>query len=132
MSDKPISSQDKELARRRLHIIMQVQVGTMTATQAADTLKISRKTYYEWENRALTSMLEAVTNRPPGRPKKQVDEEKEDLQAQVENLQEELSMTQTMMELREKLTSVGLRPMPLNTSITEARKKKNRKKKKRK
>ena len=40
----------------------------MTATAAASELNVSRKTYYQWEARAIASMLEALTDKEPGRP----------------------------------------------------------------
>ena len=53
-----------------MQVIMQVQSGTLIATQAAAVLGISRKTYYEWEKKFLSCAVEALTVRKPGRPKK--------------------------------------------------------------
>jgi DNA-binding XRE family transcriptional regulator len=43
----------EDLAQRRAEIIVQVQSGQLTATEAARQLGVSRKTYYQWERRAL-------------------------------------------------------------------------------
>jgi hypothetical protein len=40
----------------------------MTATEAADQLKVSRKTYYKWEQRGLSALLDSLADQPPGRP----------------------------------------------------------------
>jgi DNA-directed RNA polymerase specialized sigma24 family protein len=45
--------EEKKLARERAAIILQVRSGALTATEGAERLGISRKTYYEWEDRAL-------------------------------------------------------------------------------
>ena len=38
---------EKKLARERAAIILQVRSKTLTATEGAKRLKVSRKTYYE-------------------------------------------------------------------------------------
>jgi len=60
--------QEKSLARERASIILQVRSGALTATEGAERLGISRKTYYEWEDRALQAMALALENHAPGRP----------------------------------------------------------------
>ena len=59
---------EKKLARERAAIILQVRSGALTATEGAERLGISRKTYYEWEDRALQAMALALENHAPGRP----------------------------------------------------------------
>jgi transposase len=59
----------KELnAKRRAEIILKVRSGIMTATAAASELGVSRKTYYEWEDKAFAAMTDALTDKEPGRP----------------------------------------------------------------
>ena len=53
---------EKKLARERASIILQVRSGALTATEGAERLGISRKTYYEWEDRALQAMALALEN----------------------------------------------------------------------
>ena len=48
-------------ARQRASLILQVQAGQLSATQAAQSLGVSRKTYYQWERRALQGMVDQLT-----------------------------------------------------------------------
>ncbi len=57
-----------QTARLRAELIMKVRCGLMTARQAAKQLGISRKTFYKWEQRGLSALLEGVTDLHPGRP----------------------------------------------------------------
>ena len=68
MNDPKPTAHQQALARQRAQLIMQVQNGLLSAQEAARQLGISRKTYYKWERRALAAMVEALGNRPPGRP----------------------------------------------------------------
>ena len=81
-------NEQEELARRRAQIIVQVQSGRLTATEAAQQLGVSRKTYYQWERRALGGMIEALQDKECGRPSKPHDEQKEGLQKRLEDLEE--------------------------------------------
>ena len=81
-------NEQEELARRRAQIIVQVQSGRLTATEAAAQLGVSRKTYYQWERRALGGMIEALQDKESGRPSKPHDPQKEGLQKRLENLEE--------------------------------------------
>jgi len=49
---------------------MKVRCGLMTASQAAKQLGVSRKTYYKWEQRGLTALLDGVRDQKTGRPEK--------------------------------------------------------------
>lgn len=84
-----MSADDPEaLARRRAEIIVQVQSGRLTATEAARQLGVSRKTCYQWERRALEGMIEALQDRESGRPSKPQDSQKEALRKRLEDLEE--------------------------------------------
>jgi transposase len=98
MSEKKETEQ--ELARKRTEVILQVRVGKMTAKEAAQALGVSRKTYYEWEERGLQGMMEALSNRPSGRPRTEKDPEKEALMKKVEDLENQLSLSNHMEEIR--------------------------------
>jgi len=91
---------EKDRARQRAEVILQVRAGRMTAKEAAAALGVSRKTYYEWEERGLQGMMEALENRPKGRPTKEKDREKEDLMAQLKELEQQLSLSEHLGELR--------------------------------
>ena len=96
---------DQEQARNRATIIMQVRNGQKTVKQAAKELGISRKTYYEWENRALEAMVEAMEKQPNGRPAAEVDPEKEALQKRVQELEKDLYVAKQTVEVRDLLAA---------------------------
>lgn len=87
-------------ARQRASLILQVQAGQLTATQAAQSLGVSRKTYYQWERRALQGMVDQLTQRPPGRPQKPDDPEKAALRQQLQQAQAKLQAASQLAELR--------------------------------
>src|SRR5512141_2846233 len=89
-----MSDPRKELARKRAEIILQVRSGQITATQGAQLLGISRKTYYQWEKRALAGMLSQLEDLPSGRPAQPQDLEKLALQQKVRQLEQELLVRQ--------------------------------------
>jgi transposase len=64
------SSNRAATARKKAEVIMKVRCGLMTASQAAEALGVSRKTYYQWERRGLSGLLEAVSEKKAGRPEK--------------------------------------------------------------
>ena len=90
-------------------LILQVQAGTITASQAAKQLGISRKTYYQWEQRALSGMLDAVTQLPPGRPKKNTPPEQRKLEQKVWILQKQIDKAEESKEIRAILDIVRRR-----------------------
>lgn len=106
---------------KTMEMIMKVRSGLMTAERAAKELGVSRKTYYEWENKALTGMSLHLEPGHPGRPPKQVDQEKEQLKARVKELQTQLILSEQDIAIRKIL--FGEIPDAL------ASKKKSRKKK---
>lgn len=81
------SEDPKVLVRQR--VILAVLAGRLTATQAALALGVSRKTFYEWQHRALAGLREALRDRPGGRPALPVNPQQQQLQAQVEQLTQE-------------------------------------------
>ena len=94
---------NKKLARERALVILQVRSGTLTATEGARLLGVSRKTYYEWEEKSLKAMALALENRPAGRPPVPVDEEKETLREQVLELEKKLDLAEKTIEVKELL-----------------------------
>ena len=87
MGRKKKGTKDRLLARQRAELIMQVRSGQLTATEAAAKLGVSRKTYYMWENRALAALMAALeTKGSGGRPKKEIDPEKEKLAKRIADL----------------------------------------------
>ena len=96
---------EKKLARERASIILQVRSGALTATEGAERLGISRKTYYEWEDRALGAMAEALENHRPGKPSVPLDAEKEELQRKVRDLEKKLDLAEKTIEVKDLLSA---------------------------
>ncbi len=94
---------EEELARQRALVILQVRSGALTAKEGAKRLGISRKTYYEWEERSLKAMAVALENRPAGRPPVAVDEEKEALRERIQELEKKLDLAEKTIEVKELL-----------------------------
>src|SRR5512137_1752722 len=96
---KGLSEQNKKLARERALVILQVRSGALTAKEGARLLGISRKTYYEWEKRALQAMALALENRAAGRPPVPMDEEKETLREHVRELEKRLDLAENSKKI---------------------------------
>jgi transposase len=89
--------------RQWASLILQVQAGQLTATQAARQMGVSRKTYYQWEQRALQSMMDALQPGQPGRPRSGPPPEIQQLQARIQTLEQQLEQTEKVARLREIL-----------------------------
>lgn len=89
--------------REELLLIMRVQVGQLTASEAARQMGVSRKTFYQRAQRGLEGMAAALAPRPAGRPGKARDTEKETLLAQMGQLQREKLELQRTLRVRELL-----------------------------
>ena len=100
--------EEKKLARERAAVILEVRSGKLTATEGAQRLGVSRKTYYEWEDRALQAMSQALENHSPGRPPVPVDPEKEELQGKVQELEKKLYLAEKTIEVKDLLTAYDL------------------------
>ena len=99
---------EKKLARERAAVILEVRSGKLTATEGAQRLGVSRKTYYEWEDRALQAMAQALENHSPGRPAVPVDPEKEELQGKVQELEKKLYLAEKTIEVKDLLSAYDL------------------------
>ena len=99
---------ERKLARERASIILQVRSGVLTATEGAERLGVSRKTYYEWEDRALKAMALALENHSPGRPSVPRDAEKEALQSKVRDLEKKLYLAEKTIEVKDLLSAYDL------------------------
>jgi len=95
--------EEQERARQRALVILKVRSGAFTATQGAQLLGVSRKTYYEWEEKSLKAMALALENQPAGRPPSPVDEEKEALRERVRELEKKLDVAEKTIEVKELL-----------------------------
>jgi transposase len=97
--------EEQELARERALVILRVRSGAMTATQGAQALGVSRKTYYQWEERALKAMALALENHVAGRPCVSTDEEKETLRQRIRELEKKLDLAEKALEVKELLAA---------------------------
>lgn len=96
-----MTRKSQDISRQRAEVILQVRAGRITATEAAHLLGISRKTYYQWEQRALSGMLAGLENRSPGRPlTPKPDPETLRLKRQVTELENRLKVMAEVHELR--------------------------------
>jgi transposase len=94
---------EQELARERALVILKVRSGALTVKEGANLLGVSRKTYYEWEEKSLQAMTLALENRPAGRPPAPVDEEKETLRERIRELEKKLDLAEKTIEVKELL-----------------------------
>ena len=116
--------EDVDKARERLSVVVRVLSGQLSVTEAAAILGISRKSYYEWQERALAGMQEALTDRPAGRKAAPVDAEKEQLREQVETLSMKLTLAQKTIEVKNILADFEARQKSLLSDSAMPRKKK--------
>lgn len=93
----------------RASLILQVRMGQITAEQAAQQLGISRQAFYKWERRALKALLNALEDRPAGRPKGTTDPEKDQLQHRVEQLERQVRLYEQREELHKLLKQMESR-----------------------
>ena len=96
---------EQERARERALVMLRLRSGAMTAKQGAQALGVSRKTYYQWEERALKAMALALENRVAGRPCVSTDEEKESLRQRIRELEKKLDLAEKALEVKELLAA---------------------------
>jgi len=96
---------EQKLARERAMVIFHVRSGALTAKEGAKLLGVSRKTYYEWEEKSLKAMALALENRSAGRPPVPIDEGKERLRERVQALEKKLYLAEKTIEVKELLAA---------------------------
>jgi len=101
--ERDLLEQNKKLARERALVILQVRSGVLKAKEGAKLLGVSRKTYYEWEEKSLKAMALALENQPAGRPSVPVDEEKETLRERIQELEKKLDLAEKTIEVKQLL-----------------------------
>jgi transposase-like protein len=123
-------TKDKERARQRAAVVFAVRSGQITVEEGARRLGVSRKTYYEWESRAMQAITQAMEDKPSGRPGAPQDEEKERLQEHIVELQNKLFVAEKTVEVRDMLHAYELQNSVAkkNTSNLGQRKRAKRKK----
>ena len=83
-----------------------MRAGQITAQQAAQELGLSRQAYYQWEKRGLSALLQALEQQAPGRPKRETDPEKEQLQNRVLELEKKVQLYEEREQLRALLKAM--------------------------
>jgi transposase len=90
-------------------IILKVRSGLLTAVDAAKILGVSRKTYYKWEKRGLSGLVNALDARQNGRPETSREElEKQGLQEEISRLKEQNALLQKQLDLKDKVHQLEL------------------------
>jgi transposase-like protein len=82
-------------------LILQVRSGQLTASDAARQMGISRKTYYQWERRALQGLMQGLQPGRPGRPRARPSSEVQRLRQKVKTLEQQLETTEQVARLRQ-------------------------------
>ena len=96
---------EQKLARERALVMLRLRSGAMTAKQGAQALGVSRKTYYQWEERALKAMALALENHVAGRHCVSTDEEKGTLRQRIRELEKKLDLAEKALEVKELLAA---------------------------
>ena len=92
----------EQKAQEWQRVILDVAAGRLSATQAAEQMGVSRKTYYEKQDRAFTAMLEALKDRPTGRPgNPAADPEKEELLEELEGARKAQELLASRLRIQE-------------------------------
>jgi transposase len=99
---------NQQTARLRAEMIMKVRCGLLTARQAAEQMGVSRKTFYKWEQRGLSALLDGVTDQHPGRPPDPSDERCQILEKQLTEAQREIELLNRKMALKDVLMDLKL------------------------
>jgi transposase len=81
----------------------------MTAAAAAAQLGVSRKTYYKWEQRGLSALLDGLSDQDPGRPENQQDPAQAVLEKQMADLQKENRLLEQKMILKDLAAEFDVR-----------------------
>jgi transposase len=98
----------QQTARLRAEVIMKVRCGMITARQAAEQLGVSRKTYYKWEQRGLSALLDGLAEQSPGRPAHRSDDHRRDLQRQLSEAKREIDLLNHKMALKDIMLDINL------------------------
>lgn len=99
--------------QRRAEVIIKVCAEKMTATEAAKELGVSRKTYHQWQNRALAGMMEALEDGRGGRPSQQEDPQIKQLRKDKEQLEIENEILQMRLQIQKIMAEDMPKEKPL-------------------
>lgn len=88
---------------------LEVRGGILSVTDAAQRLGISRKTWYERENRLMQALLEAGTPKPPGRPSSQADPQTQMLRSENQSLRQQVVVLEQRSRIQQMLREADTR-----------------------
>lgn len=97
---------NQEKAKQRAAVILRVRAGEITASQGAEILGISRKTYYEWEKKGLQGMMDQLRDQSPGRPQQTVDPQKAAMEKENASLKARMAELEQVAEIRAVMRKV--------------------------
>jgi hypothetical protein len=89
-------------------MIMKVRCGLLTARQAAVRMGVSRKTFYKWEQRGLSALLDGVTDHHPGRPPDPSNDRCQTLEKRLWEAKREIELLNRKMALKDVLMELKL------------------------
>jgi transposase len=98
----------QQTTRLRAEMIMKVRCGLITAAQAAERLGVSRKTYYKWEQRGLSALLDGVTDQNSGRRAHPSDDHRQSLEKQLLGANREIELLNHKLALKDVLMELNL------------------------
>ena len=106
--------------KQRLVTICEVQAGSISATEAAERLGVSRKTFYEYMDAFVKAAAEALTPGDPGRPKLSDETRRiRQLEAEKKRLENELYEAKAISELQSRIIAIR------DSQLAEREKKRN-------
>jgi hypothetical protein len=96
-----------QLMKQRFVTVYEVHSGKLTATEGAERLGVSRKTFYEYMDAFLNAAAEALTPGDPGRPKLSPEIQRiRQLEAEKKKLEYELYEARAVSELQRKIIAI--------------------------
>jgi transposase len=102
-------NQVKAQARLRAQLIMKVRCGLMTASEAAKQLGVSRKTYYKWEQRGLSALLDGLSDHASGRPASRGDPAETAFEKQMADLKRKNELLEQKLILKDLVVEFNIR-----------------------
>jgi len=70
---------------------------------------VSRKTYYKWEQRGLSALLDGLSDQAPGRPEKQKNPVEAELERQLAEVKRQNTVLEQKVALKDLVVNFQLR-----------------------
>ena len=101
-----MTTEEDPKVQQRMKVVLAHLTGQINATEAAQALGVSRKTFYEWRDRVQAAIQSALADRPTGRPSQPVDPQKEELQSELERMEMERCVLEKRLRIQEAIREV--------------------------